>query len=407
MLIAASLAILLLSALAGIHLGGSVFAQSVEAVTIKADGTVEPTTSPIIKVGDIYTLTENIQGSITVEKSNITLNGAGHTIEQVVLDRVEGVIDGNFTVTNAAAPSSQSDYGIVLNSAVNCIIENNTVLQKKYGIASWGSSYLMRIAGNNVTGNQYGIHVEGYNYTIIGNSISANNLGIYLYYGFNSTVFGNQIAENGIGMRFFVGFYGHSGDGNLIYSNNFVNNSRNVENVGPLFALAIGPMNCWDSGKAGNYWSDYKGFDADGDGIGDTPYVIDDLNQDDFPLMAPLMLPELPGAPYINLLSPGNETYAVAEVALNFTVSKRVVWMGYSLDGKDNVTVAGNITLAVLSDGMHTVTVFANDTFGFTGTSETVTFTVATFPTTSIILIVISTVAVVACLLIYFKKRKR
>jgi len=37
----------------------------------------------------------------------------------------------------------------------------------------------------------------------------------------------------------------------------------------------------------GNFWSDYKGQDADGDGLGDTPYVIDsDEDEDHHPLMS-------------------------------------------------------------------------------------------------------------------------
>jgi hypothetical protein len=47
--------------------------------------------------------------------------------------------------------------------------------------------------------------------------------------------------------------------------------------------------NAWDDGypSGGNYWSDYTGTDANYDGIGDTPYTIDALNQDRYPLMGP------------------------------------------------------------------------------------------------------------------------
>ena len=46
-------------------------------------------------------------------------------------------------------------------------------------------------------------------------------------------------------------------------------------------------MNVWDDGypSGGNYWSDYTGTDADGDGIGDTTYIIDTTNEDRYPLM--------------------------------------------------------------------------------------------------------------------------
>jgi nitrous oxidase accessory protein NosD len=43
--------------------------------------------------------------------------------------------------------------------------------------------------------------------------------------------------------------------------------------------------NSWDNGSKGNYWSDYAGTDSNGDGIGDTPHVLYENNQDNFPLM--------------------------------------------------------------------------------------------------------------------------
>ena len=35
--------------------------------------------------------------------------------------------------------------------------------------------------------------------------------------------------------------------------------------------------NKWNSKSGGNYWSDYRGFDANNDGIGDMPYVSEKL----------------------------------------------------------------------------------------------------------------------------------
>lgn len=53
-------------------------------------------------------------------------------------------------------------------------------------------------------------------------------------------------------------------------------------------ALAI---NAWDDGSEGNYWSDYKGLDENGDGIGGNPYIIDENNRDNYPLLTPRSIP--------------------------------------------------------------------------------------------------------------------
>jgi nitrous oxidase accessory protein NosD len=51
-----------------------------------------------------------------------------------------------------------------------------------------------------------------------------------------------------------------------------------------LLTHSANDWNITVAGK-GNYWSDYTGIDNDGDGFGDTPYIIDANNQDNYPLM--------------------------------------------------------------------------------------------------------------------------
>lgn len=69
----------------------------------------------------------------------------------------------------------------------------------------------------------------------------------------------NRFAHNLIGMS----FYGEQG-GHRILANRFENNLTQIF----VSAPGVGEANVWE----GNYWSDYQGFDRDGDGTGDTPH---------------------------------------------------------------------------------------------------------------------------------------
>jgi hypothetical protein len=117
--------------------------------------------------------------------------------------------------------------------------------------------------------------------------------------------------------------------------------------------------------------------------------------------------------PEIMVLSPVNQAYNESSVHLIFTVNKLFNWVGYSLDGKETVTVMDNVTLTDLSNGLHNVTVYANDTFGNMGVSETLSFTVATpslvsepFPIVPVAAVIVVVVAAGAGLLLYFKRRR-
>ena len=113
--------------------------------------------------------------------------------------------------------------------------------------------------------------------------------------------------------------------------------------------------------------------------------------------------------PAVAVFSPESMMYNVTDVSLAFTLNKPAVWMCYSLDGQENVTVSGNTTISGLPNGLHNVTVYARDEFENMGVSETISFSVDVpepFPTTIVISSVITVVVIVVGLLVYFKKRK-
>ena len=125
-------------------------------------------------------------------------------------------------------------------------------------------------------------------------------------------------------------------------------------------------------------------------------------------------------APNISLQMPENVTYTSTRIPLQFAIRQSVLWIGYSLDGQENVTVAGNTTLSGLSYGEHTVTVYAQDAAGNIGASEPMAFNVKSvseeitstsevkfFPTELVLVVSALPFGVIAAVsLIYFKKGK-
>jgi hypothetical protein len=114
-------------------------------------------------------------------------------------------------------------------------------------------------------------------------------------------------------------------------------------------------------------------------------------------------------SPRITVLSPQNRTYTTSDVDLDFTVSEATSEVLYCLDGKENQTVTGNVTLTGLKNGAHNVTFYATDLAGNTAAPQTLFFNVDS-PESYIILASVATIALVSFglgLLLYFKKRKR
>jgi parallel beta-helix repeat protein len=321
-------AFLLLVAVFGVVLNVPLVRGS-DTIYIRADGSIDPPSAPITSSDNVtYTFTDNIYDSIVVERNNITIDGAGYTLQGAGTGR-----------------------GIDLNyyaGAINVTVRNIQIKNFEYGIWIYTEGTL--ISGNNITANSRdGVYFDiGHHCTVSGNNITANSRdGVYLYscypWPWGITVSGNNIANNSNGV------YLDNSRTNEFYHNNFMNNSTQV--------TAINADNSWDDGypSGGNYWSDYTGTDAfngpyqnetGSDFKGDTPYVINSNNIDHYPLMIPYETTP----PAIAILSPENKTYTVnASIPLTFTVDELASWMGYSLNGQPNATITGNTTLPVMS----------------------------------------------------------
>ena len=116
-------------------------------------------------------------------------------------------------------------------------------------------------------------------------------------------------------------------------------------------------------------------------------------------------------APFI--LAPENVIYNESTIPLTIVLDNSITtWVGYSLDGKGNVTVTGNTTLTGLSNGEHNIKVFTNDTLGNIYSSQSTNFTIDVpskpFPTVTVATVsAVVVVVVVAGLLVYHKRKTK
>ncbi|MBN1358114.1 right-handed parallel beta-helix repeat-containing protein [Candidatus Bathyarchaeota archaeon] len=197
-------------------------------------------------------------------------------------------------------------YGNV-SSNYNLISGNNITLSFWDAIALANGASNNTIIGNNAVNNQYGITIGNLcNDNIVsGNFVDMTESGWGIrieYHGYRNIISGNNIRNSGYGFYFFRASYNNISENNVVDStygvyffespdnkfwhNNFIENTQQVD-------IDLDSANVWDDGypSGGNYWSDYSGSDANGDGIGDTPYIIDANNTDNYPLMTALGVP--------------------------------------------------------------------------------------------------------------------
>jgi len=217
----------------------------------------------------------------TIEENSLTDSDCGIQLEESSSNYVR---HNNIT---------DSNKGISLISSTKNIIQQNTIARNSQGIRL-SVSDCNNISGNNLTANMQGIYFE--RRIVIGDYYDPYNSSI-IYSCSNNTFSKNNINENDCGVSM------SSTSNNTFSGNNFVNNTEQIKINDSTFFLEakdiepssrFASANSWDNGSEGNYWSNYNGTDSDVDGVGDTPYVIDRNNQDNYPRMNPYEISEDP-----------------------------------------------------------------------------------------------------------------
>ncbi|MGD6811070.1 MAG: NosD domain-containing protein [Candidatus Bathyarchaeia archaeon] len=161
------------------------------AFTIKSDGSVDPSTAPIRRNGDIYTLTDNITGyTITIKRDNITLDGGGYTLQGtgikaknygmellnagVYLQNRQGVTVRNMRISGFNVGIYM---GTLFGDSSNNHFENNLLTENYYGISVGGSSCVFRnnVMENNTRNFNGGVKVDPRPLDLFVNDIDTSN----------------------------------------------------------------------------------------------------------------------------------------------------------------------------------------------------------------------------------------
>lgn len=168
-------------------------------------------------------------------------------------------------------------YGVHFMYAGDSVVAGNRFEGNSVGAFVMYSSRI-RFEDNVVTGSfgpsGYGLGLKDVDDAVItGNRFVGNRVGIYvdnspISPASHQTVSGNLISYNDIGVMFTAS----------VERNRFGGNSITGNGV-PVAVSGADHLdgNEWEVGGIGNHWDGYRGFDADGDGIGDIPYRLDEL----------------------------------------------------------------------------------------------------------------------------------
>ena len=311
-----------------------------------------------VGIGQTYT---NIQDAIdAANESDTVYVHSGTYSETIIVDKTL-----NLTGDGSSSTTISGSGGHTIK------ISSNYVLISGFKIQNIGESFYCiflesvtgcKILNNYVRNGGHGIYLGSSNSNIIrDNTIEDNNVGIYLSNSDSNTIRSNDIKNNNANGIFLTS----SSSENTIYLNDFSNNmDSNAKDYG---------SNNWDYSSQGNYWDDYNDYDGNEDGIGDNPYIIPGVsNQDNNPL-GDFLSPNQNPVAYIDSISPNPAT---SGQTINFDGrgiddGTIVSWEWKS----DGVLLASSedFSTSSISIGTHTITFRVQDNDGLWSNYKTVT----------------------------------
>jgi len=267
--------------------------------------------------------------TVTEEAAGITVTGNRHRIENTsVRDVYFGIHVGagshvvvrDNTIEPGTARGARPGHGISAWNLTDSVIAGNRISNARDGIYLSFTKGLT-VTGNTVTRSRYGLHsMYSQQATMDGNTAEGNLLGAALMmsdrlvlrgnrierhregaaaYGVLLKDIGELVAEDNLILGNRIGIYAEgvspqSGREALVARNVIAGNevglalqatavltltgNRIADNLTDVRALGreLSPAIAWSRGGRGNFWGQYRGYDANGDGIGDVPYALED-----------------------------------------------------------------------------------------------------------------------------------
>jgi len=158
-----------------------------------------------------------------------------------------------------------SRYGTHYMNSYHNLWEDNDSYYNRGGLA------LMEVRNQIVRGNRawgnsdHGIMLRTLQDSVIeDNVVAGNERGFFIYDVEYATLKNNLVVDNRVGVHLAAGSIN-----NVVEANDFIDNREQVRYVASRDVR-------W-GGDVGNFWSNYLGWDRDGDGRGDTPYEANDV----------------------------------------------------------------------------------------------------------------------------------